>query len=252
MTNNLSSFCDDFYVDMCVNTELELPAQRDTILTFFERIQKQYPAMGNFYRRQESEYCLEENQNSGRYRWVTLETDRLASGAVNPSELEQAYELHRFVLDLAPYMLGLSPLDIGSLDLIFAMEFDCPVSHDEVISELVLGSSPFGCFCDLPQAKTVGFSPAIVVALTEDCHTQARISIESKTSIYDPRKQKSDSEEAIGLSLTIRQYPHGSEKFLPLDSFVRQCRLAEELLNEKVLPSLVRPLSNLIAQKRLS
>ena len=104
MANNLSSFCDDFYVDLCVNTELELPDERDTVLTFFERIQKQYPAMSNFYRRSENEYCLEENPSGGKYRWVTLETDRLACGYVNPFEFEQAYELHRLVLDLAPYM----------------------------------------------------------------------------------------------------------------------------------------------------
>ncbi len=252
MINNISSFCDDFYLDMCVNTELELPSERDTVLAFFERIRKQYPAMGNFYRRQESEYCLEENQNEGGYRWVSLEADRLACGAVNPSELKQAYELHRFVLDLAPYMLGLSSLDIGSLDMIFSMEFECPVSHDEVISELVLGSGAFGCFGDLPQSRPIGFSPALVLALTEDNHTQARISIESKTSIYDPRKQKNDTEEAIGLSLTVRQYPRSSGKFDALESFARQCRIAEELMQERVLPSLVRPLSNLIAQKRLS
>ncbi len=252
MSNSLSSFCDDFYIDMCVNTELDLPTERDTLLTFFERVQKQYPTMGNFYRRQESEYYLEEDQSTGRYRWVSIELDRLVSGMVNPSDYEQAYELHRLVLELAPYMLGLSPLDIGSLDVIFAMDFECPGSHDEVIAEVVLGSGIFNCLADLPQAKTIGFSPALVVALTEDCHTQARISIESKTSIYDPRKPKRDTEGAISLALTVRQYPHGAGKFDAAESFQRQCRLAEELMDEKVLPSLVRPLSDVIAQKRLS
>jgi hypothetical protein len=171
---------------------------------------------------------------------------------VNPSDYEQAYELHGLVLELAPYMLGISPLDISSLDVIFAMDFECPGSHDEVIAEVVLGSGVFNCLADLHQAKTIGFSPALVVALTEDCHTQARISIESKTSVYDPRKPKRDAEEAISLALTVRQYPHSVGKFDAVQSFWRQCRLAEELLDEKVLPGLVRPLSDVIAQKRLS
>jgi len=32
MSNAYSSLCDDFYLDMYVNTELELPTQRDTVL----------------------------------------------------------------------------------------------------------------------------------------------------------------------------------------------------------------------------
>jgi hypothetical protein len=46
MANGYSSLCDDFYLDMFVNTELDLSLQSDTVLTFFERIQKQYPTMG--------------------------------------------------------------------------------------------------------------------------------------------------------------------------------------------------------------
>jgi hypothetical protein len=70
MSNAYSSLCDDFYLDMYVNTELELPTQRDTILAFFERIQKQFGSMGCFYRREDNEYCLEEDRSAGRYRWV--------------------------------------------------------------------------------------------------------------------------------------------------------------------------------------
>ena len=40
--NSYNSLCDDFYIDMYVNTELDLPTARDTILTYFERIQKQF------------------------------------------------------------------------------------------------------------------------------------------------------------------------------------------------------------------
>ena len=57
---------------MCVNTELELPSQRDTILTFFERMQKQFPSMGNFSRRNNNDCCLQGDRNSGRYRWVSI------------------------------------------------------------------------------------------------------------------------------------------------------------------------------------
>ena len=108
MSNSYSSLCDDFYLDMYINTELDLPTERDTILSFFERIQKQFPSMGRFYRRENNEYYLEEDRNPGQYRWVSLEIDRVGSGVVNPSDFEMAYCLDRLVLELAPYMLGVN------------------------------------------------------------------------------------------------------------------------------------------------
>jgi hypothetical protein len=105
---------------------------------------------------------------------------------------------------------------------------------------------------DLPQAHPVGFSPAVVVAISDDWRTQARISVESKTSIYEPRKRKASCDEAISLSFTIRQYPRTNEKFDSLKSFENQCRLAEELMAEKIVPNFVQPLINVIAEKRLT
>jgi hypothetical protein len=252
MSDTYNSLCDDFYLEMYVNTELDLPTQRDTILAFFERIQKQFPAMGCFYRREDSEYCLEEDRNTGRYRWVSLEVDRIGSGVVNPASCEEAYSQDRLVLELAPYMLGVSHLDIDSVDVTFGMDFECGGSHDEVISEALLGGTAFNCLLDLPSANPIGFSPAAVIALSEDCRTQARIKVESKTSVYAGRKQRHRSDEAISLSFTIRQYSSSTEKFDALKYFGYQCRLAEELMAEKIVPNFVRPLTDVITLKRLT
>jgi len=250
--NSYSSLCDDFYVDMCINTELDLPTQRDTVLAFFERIQKQYPSMGCFYRRENNEYCLEESRSLGQYRWVTLELDRVGSGVVNPSDFEMAYQMDRLVLELVPYMLSISHLDIDSLDITFAMDFDYRGNHDEVIADALFAMTPFGTLLDAPGARPIGFSPAVVIALSDDCHTQARISVESKTSVYEPRKKDRQADEAISLSFTIRQYPPTTGGFDPVKSFEYQCQLAEEMMAEKIVPNFVQPLTETIAQKRLS
>jgi len=243
--------CDDFYVDMVINTELALPTQRDTVLAFFERIQKQFPTMGAFYRSAKNEYCLEEDVNSSRYRWVSLQENRIASGVVNPTTFEDAYCQGRAVIDLAPYMLSVSHLDINSLDVAFTMDFDHVGSHDEVIAEALFGSGPFNCLLEMPSAHAVDFSPSVVVALSDDCLTQARISVDSKTCLNEPRRQKHRSDQAISLSLTIRQYSSSTHKFDASESFARQCRLAEELMAEKIVPNFAQPLTNVIAQKRL-
>jgi len=250
MLNEFSSLCDDFYLDMYVNTELSLPTGRDTILAFFERVQKQFPSMGNFYVGENNEYCLEQQKSSGRYRWLTLESDRIGSGVVNPSSFEDAYVQHRLVLELIGYMLSVSHLDIDSLDVTFAMDFDCTASHDEVIAE-ALGPGGFSCLLDLPSARAIDYSPAIVVALSEDNRTQGRVSIESRTSVYDPAKQRRNADDAISMAFTIRQYPSSVHKFDSLKSFENQCNWAEVLCSEKIIPGLVKPLVSVIAQKRV-
>jgi hypothetical protein len=235
---------------MYVNTELDLPAERDTLLTFFDRIQKQFPRMGRFYRRDNHEYYLEEDHGTGHYRWVSLEQDRIGSGLVNPSDFEEAYHQDRLVLELMPYMLGVTPLDVDSLDVTFAMDFDCAGSHDEVIAEALFGLSAFGALADWPQCKPIVFSPAMVVSLSSDQLTQARLSIESKTSVFEPREKEPNREEAISLSLTVRQYPHTDERFDAVASFENQCRLTEELMAEKIVRHFVQPLTEVIAQRR--
>ncbi len=250
--NSYSSLCDDFFLDMYINTELDLPTERDTILSFFERIRKQFPTMGCFYRRENNEYCLEEDRDHGQYRWVSLETDRIGSGVVNPSTFEMAYQQGRLVLELIPYMLSVNHLDIDSQDVTVAMDFDSTGSHDEVIAEALLAQSAFNCLLDLPGARPIGCSPTMVVALTEDERTQGRISIESKTNVYGPKRKEQVVDEAISLSFTVRRYPGTNEKFDSLKSFEYQCRMAEELMAEKIVPNFVLPLTETIAQKRLT
>ena len=73
--NRYSSLSDDYYVNMNLNTEMELPQSRETVLHFFEQIQKHYPGMRNFYNRERGEFVLEEDKDQGTYRWATVETD---------------------------------------------------------------------------------------------------------------------------------------------------------------------------------
>src|ERR1043165_8482830 len=106
--NPYNSLCDDFFVNMNLATEMELPNSRETILHYFERLQKKYPTMRNFYCRDKGDFVLEEDKDQGHYRWTTIESRRLSSGQVNPERVEDALEQHRLVLDLAPYMLSMS------------------------------------------------------------------------------------------------------------------------------------------------
>src|SRR5262245_368494 len=70
-------YCDDYYVNMNLNTEMELPQTRDTVLHFFEQVKKTYPGMKNFYSRERGEFVLEEDKDKGNYRWTSVESRRV-------------------------------------------------------------------------------------------------------------------------------------------------------------------------------
>ena len=144
----------------------------------------------------------------------------------------------------------MTPLDVDSLDVSFAMDFDSAGNHDEIISEALFSGSAFGSLLDWPNARPIVFSPAMVISLTDDHHIQARVSIESKTSIYEPGEKEQERDESIGLSLTVRQYPKPHERFDPVAAFERQCVLAEELMAERIVRHFVQPLAEVIAQRR--
>ena len=250
MTNSFGSFCDDLYIDMSVCTQLDLPSGRDTILTFFERLQKQFPEMNNFARRETGEYVLEQEQQGQRTRWVGLEMDRIVAGYANPDQSGQAYELHNQVLELVPYMLGVSPLDIDSMDITYTMDFDYQGNHDEIIAEALLGNSSFASLFDIPGAKPVNCCPSTIVSLTEDCRLQMRIGVESRTSALDVRGGRFKTEDPISLYFTVRRCPQPGPDFDTLAAYKEQCQIAENLIVEKVIPNFVQPLNNAIAQRR--
>ena len=105
---------------------------------------------------------------------------------------------------------------------------------------------------EISNSKPIGVSPVAVFSLSEDLCTHARISIESKTSVYDPRKIKDSPERAISLSITIRQYPQNGIKFNAIKSFESQCLLLENLMEDKIVPYFARPLISAIAHRRLT
>ena len=250
MIESFSSLCDDFYHDMHINTELDLPANRDTILTFFERIRKQYPSMGNFYRKESGDFSLEEDRAKGNWRHVTVEVDRLWSGYANPASFEDSYALHILNLELVPYMLGISPLDINSLDLTFAMDFAYSGNHDEVIADALLTGSSFGTLLDKADARATGFSPIVTVALSADNKLQARIAVESRTSSQTHNTGRCETSEPISLYFTVRRYPRPDEQFDALAALRQLSSVGEELMSEKIIPNFVKPLSGAIAQRR--
>jgi len=250
MATSFGALCDDFYVNMYLNTELELPSERDTVLFFFDRIRRQFPSMNNFYQRETGEFCLDEDRETGTYRWVTLEKDRVSSGIVNPENLESADEQNRMILDIVPYLLGINSLDIDSLDVMFGMDFDYQGNHDEILAEALFQNSAFASLLEIPGAKALGFDPAILISLEDNCRLQAKISLESRTGAYQLRTGKFKEDDQLSLYLSIRQYPDPAGEFSCPACYDKQRQLCVELMSERVIPNFVNPILNVISQHR--
>lgn len=246
--NRYHSLSDDFYVNMNLSTEMELPSGRESILHFFESLQKKYPTMRNFYCREKGDFILEEDKERGHYRWSTVEARRLCSGYVNPASIDDALEQHKLVLELAPYMLSLSTIDCEALDLLFGFDFTYRGNHNQLVAE-ALGLSPgLERMLDVPGATIVNYEPTVTLALDEECRMQCRLSIETRTNAYQVRTGEYP-EEQLSVYVTARRYGGlgGDTTFgQMLESLSRICT---EMIDHHVADSILRPLARAIAAK---
>src|SRR6185437_1461049 len=110
MKNPFEAFCDDFYVNMRLGSQLQLPGGRETLLHFFERVQKQFPSMSRFRKGDNNEMNLEEDRSADSYRWLSVESKRISAGHVNPSAIDESLALHTMLLEHVPHLLGISPV----------------------------------------------------------------------------------------------------------------------------------------------
>jgi hypothetical protein len=239
---------DDFYVNMNLNTELELPSARDTVLHYFEQMKKAFPDLQNFYVREGGDLVLEGDKDEESHRWLAIEPRRLASGHVNPETLEEAYRQHEMVLDVAPHLLTISPLDCEALDVMYGFDFTYAGNHDQLVAEALGVGSGMDGLLDVSGSRVLNFEPTITMALDDACRLQCRFSIETRTNAFQIRTGDYP-EEQISIYFTIRQYWGHAPGLSFIDSFRNQRTIGEELLHERVIPRIVRPLAAAISSR---
>ena len=247
--NPYSSLCDDFGVYTYLNTEMPLPTGRETVLHFLESIQKTFPRMNNFYTRENGDFVLEEDKESGSYRWVTLESRRLCSGYVNPPNLEDADRQHELVYERAPFHLDINPLDCEALDVLFSFDFVFNGNHDEVVAEALGINNTLESLLSVPNTRIINFEPSVMLSLDEQMRLQCRLSVETRTNAYQIRTSQFH-DEPISVYFTVRQYWGGQHQRSFIDSYRKQREMLVELVDTHIIPSVVRPLAQAIATKQ--
>ncbi len=246
--NPYSALCDEFGVYLYLNTKVELPSTSETVLHFFESVQKAFPQLTEFERRESGEYVLEEDRELDSVRSVALDTRRLVSAYNNPSTLEEADLQHERILELAPYHLDLTALNCESLEVVFSFEFVYQGNHDEVIAEALAIATPFEPLMQHPEAKVLHYEPSMVIALDEKCRLQARLWIESRTNTF--QVQSGNYPEApISVYFMVNQVWGSSAPATFVESYYRQRKMAQDLVDSYVIPNILRPLHQTISSK---
>ncbi len=246
--NPYSSLSDDYYVNMNLATEMELSSSRETVLHYFEQIQKKYPEMRNFYSRDKRDFVLEEDKDRGNYRWCTVEPKRICSGQVNPESLDEIMAQHRHALDIAPYALSISPLDCESLDLLMGFDFSYRGNHNQLIAE-ALGTCPaFERIGNLPGTTVINNEPNITFALDDECRLQCRLSVESRTNAYQIRTGEY-ADDQISVYVTARQYGSLAPNQTYVETLDRLYEVCREMVDNYVVEAILQPLAQTIAMR---
>jgi hypothetical protein len=244
--SEFSGVADDFMVGMNLNTTLALPNSRDTILHFCEAVQREFPSMTSFYQRESGEFVLEGDRDSGNYQWMELHPHRLSAGFYNPPALSAGYGMHTWLLDRSVYFLGVSAIDVDSLDATLAFDLDYKGNRDDIVAQALLSGSPLGALMGERMLKTLEFEPNMVVALDEGCYLQARVQIETRGATAQVRTGEYE-DEPISVYLTIRRYQRPGRTMAVRESFAQQCEWCEDLARRAVVPNIINPIAAAIA-----
>jgi len=237
-------WCRDFYINQKLALKLDLPAGREPVLELFDRIRRQVPSLRHL-RRLENELVLESDETERNFSWVTMRQTSLRSGMVNPPSLDIAYRLHRLVLELAPWYLSISPLDIEHVELVFCFDFETDGNRDQIIWDALLADSPLAALCDPQQDRPIDVQPFMGLSLNAANDLQAFFEVKSRTRTNETNGGRT-GDDPISVYLTVRrQGPLAAISDLPT-VFATLSGHAERLAEDRLIPHVVKPIRDAI------
>lgn len=249
MTTPFGAQCDDFYVTCRLNLKLGLSVDRETTLSFFDRLGKDFPKMRKLRRRDDGVLILEEprDEDAAR-RWVRLDGSGLRFGCFAPEDLESVLHLSSVVLEHAPYYLTFSDLDYEYLEAVFGFDLLYRGNHDRLVAETFFSDNPLGVFLEHGQTLPIDVQPYLGIALNPECDQQAYLEFKSRTTTYEIRTGEFEP-EPLGVLLTLRSY-WGLDRTASLTETQRSLiQRGEQLASRTVVPHVVNPLAQAIATR---
>ena len=236
--STFTAFCSDFYVNQKLVLKLDLPERRESVLDLFDRVRRAFPRLSTF-QRYEGEVALETDSAEREWQWVALRQTTIRSGHVNPATLADSYNFHKALLEVAPYFLSISPLDIDMLEVVFGFDFETEHDRDSVVFDALLANTPLAHLVDGDFERVIEAQPALGISLGDRGDLQAAFEVRTRPRVPVAGERGGDP---ISVFLTVR-------KFGPLASlddlkgaFGAVVGHAEHLAETRVIPHLVVPI----------
>ncbi|MEO1584480.1 MAG: hypothetical protein AAFR96_07905 [Planctomycetota bacterium] len=241
----------DVYVNLKLSLKLDLPKGRESVPEFFDRVRRRYPRMVEL-KRYRDELALETSGGGDEpYRWLAVRSRNIRSGVVNPESWGGAHALHEHVLEVAPYFLSISPLDIESVEVLFGMDLLCSGNHDEVVFDALVADSPLARLVD-GEGRVSDCQP--VLSWTSGVGSGFEVQYEVKTRLHDGERGvpgvggvAERSAEPLSVYLTCRRVGPVGEVGELIEAYRGLSEIGERLVDEKVVPHLVMPLRESIS-----
>lgn len=240
---SLKALVSDAYVNLKVSLKLELTKSRETVLELFDRVRRQYPTMNQFGRHGE-ELALETGPGEQPYRWLAVRSRNIRSGVVNPADFRSAHDLHKHVLEVIPYYLNISPLDIESIELLFGADLAATGNHDEAVYSALIADSPLANLL-VHDCSVTDCQPVLTCNVPDSPGVE--VQYEVKTRQHGPGREGEPSSEPISIYLTARR----TGPLVDLDELTScydtLARHGERLVEHAMIPALVLPIRQAIS-----
>jgi hypothetical protein len=197
------------------------------------------------FRRYEGELALESPEEGAQYNWLALNRTSIRSGWVNPEELSEAYRLHRLILEIAPYYLSISPLDVEYIELIFGFDLEAETNRNQVVFDALLADSPLGSLIDGDRESVLDAQPFVGFSLNHGCDLQAFIEVKTRGRSREVATGQFGS-EPISIYLTVRRF--GPFRTIQdfTDSFGTLAGYSERLAEDRVIPCVLMPIRDML------
>ena len=122
-------------------------------------------------------------------------------------------------------------------------------NHDEVVAEALGLNTTLENLLQLPGSRVINYEPSLMLSLDEGCRLQCRLSIETRTNAYQIRTGQFP-DAPISVYFTVRQYWGRSPYKTFVESYQNQRRICQDLVDNQIIPAIVRPLAQTIAAKQ--
>ncbi len=243
MPSTYRALCSDFYINTKLNVRMELPTNREPVLELFERTRRSYPAM-NAFRRYKDELALESAANASPHRWIAIRNASVRSGVVNPTTAEDMYSIHRTTMEISPYFLSISPLDIEYIELLYGFDLAARGNHDAIAANALFAGSPMAALLDSDRINVLDCQPSMGMKLVEEDGLEVHFEVKTRSK---GKKTNEANPDPISVYLTLRRYDPVTklEELTPkLNELIER---GQNLVDEYALPNLLMPLREEIA-----